>query len=231
MKKVVYLEGETELAFVHQLLRTHYGGEWTRFRIQIILLDPRAKISLPSDFGSKDAPDEFLLICAGSHESVVSKINENIQRHLEEGFEIVVGLKDVYGERYIKLAGHRINQRKIVELICAQREALESNQSALYFAIMEIEAWMLGMPSFLQREFPGINLPYTSDPQVEICHPSAKLKQSLNAVNVPYGKHTDEVLSLVSKIKKEDFEELYTSPRCASFREFYECLFGEVGGK
>ena len=66
MKKVIYLEGETELAFVYQLLTTHYDGDWTRFRMQSILLDPRARINLPSDYGSEDAPDEFLLICAGS---------------------------------------------------------------------------------------------------------------------------------------------------------------------
>ena len=231
MKKVIYLEGETELAFVYQLLMTHYDEEWTRFRMQIILLDPRARMNLPSDYGLEDAPDEFLLICTGSDESVISKINENARRHLEAGYEIVVGLKDVYGERYIKSTGHRINQRKITELICAQRDALDCNKSALYFAIMEVEAWILGLQSFLQREFPGIELPYENDPQEEICHPFAKLRQALNAVNIPYDKHIDEVLSLVSKIKKEDFVELYTSSLCVSFKEFYDCLFKKVEAK
>lgn len=69
---------------------------------------------------------------------------------------LVLGLRDMYSTQYIKDAG----KREIVETVSQQhiesvREALVEIEGGAYvdfhFAIMEVEAWFLGMSGFAEK--------------------------------------------------------------------------------
>lgn len=229
MKKVVYVEGVTELVFVYNLVCTHYDYDGSRVRIRIINLDPVAGLQIPADYGTDNAPDYFQIVCSGGDSGVISRIKERYHGHVEAGFDIVVGLKDVYGKAYINIAGHYLDEEKVSQLIEIQREQLcQEVKASLCFAIMEIEAWLLGMDVFLKREFPGITIDSEVNPETTYVHPYDIIHEAFSSVGVQFEKHWGNILAILGRISKEDFERLYASPLCKSFNVFYDVLFGMV---
>lgn len=227
MKKVVYVEGVTELVFVYNLLCTHYNFDGTKVQIHNINLDPVAGLQIPADFGIKDAPDYYQLVCVAGDSGVVSNMKERYQGHIDAGFEVIVGLKDVYGNAYTRLAGHKYKTAAVSRLVTCQRELLsESEKAHLCFAIMEVEAWILGMSDYLNREYPRIKLHTDSDPETAYVHPYKILYDAFNEVGVQFEKHWGDILAVLGRIRKEDFEQLYNSNHCASFKAFYNVLLG-----
>ena len=227
MKKVVYVEGVTELVFVYNLICTHYVYDGNLFQIHNVNLDPIAGLEIPADFGQPDAPDYYQLVCAGGDGSVISAIKERYRGHIDAGFEIVVGLKDVYGRPYTSLAGHVYDSEKVEKLIGIQKSQLSAEkQASLCFAIMEVEAWMLGMKIFLEREYSNLSLPEGIDPETTYVHPYEDLHTAFNSIGVKFEKHWGDILAVMNKMTKEDFESLYASPDCASFNVFFELVLG-----
>lgn len=226
MKKVIYVEGVTELVFVYNLICTHYDYDGNRVKIQLVNLDPVAGLQIPADFGLSTASDFFQIVCAGGDSSVISRIQERYQGHIDAGFEIIVGLKDVYGEAYVSLAGHRLEDDKVKQIIEIQRKQLINERNALLcFAIMEVEAWILGMRHFLEREFPGMLYDKSVNPEKAFVHPYDIIHEAFAGVGVQFNKHWGDILSVIGKMSKNDFEELYHDANCHSFTVFYDTLF------
>ena len=228
MKKVVYVEGVTELVFVYNLICTHYGYDGNQFQIHSINLDPVAGLEIPADFGLSDAPNYYQLVCAGGDGSVISAIKQRYKGHIDAGFEIVVGLKDVYCQAYTSMAGHEYDGEKVEKLISIQKSQFSSEvHASLCFAIMEVEAWILGMKSFLVREYPEIGQSEEDiDPETTYVHPFEDIHTSFKSIGVRFEKHWSDILAVMNKMTKEDFDSLYASPHCASFNVFYELVLG-----
>lgn len=227
MKKVVYVEGVTELVFVYKLICTHYGYGGNLFQIHNVNLDPIAGREIPADFGQPDAPDYYQLVCAGGDGGVISAIKERYKGHIDAGFEIVVGLKDVYGRAYTSLAGHVYDSEKVKKLIGIQKSQLSAEkQASLCFAIMEVEAWILGMRRFLEREYSNLSLSEGIDPETTYVHPYKDIHTAFNSIGVRFEKHWGDILAVMNRMTKEDFDSLYASPCCTSFNAFYELVLG-----
>ena len=226
MKKVVYVEGVTELVFVYNLVCTHYEYDGSRVQIHNIDLDPIAGLQIPADFGLTDAPDYFQIVCVGGDSKVISKMKERYQGHISTGFDIIVGLKDVYGDAYVSLAGHQMDEKIVAQLMAIQREQLAQEQKAiLCYAIMEVESWILGMTDFLSREYSLMAVERDVNPETKFVHPYNVLHDGFGAIGVQFEKHWGDILSVLNKVTKDDFEQLYASVNCHSFNEFYDVLF------
>lgn len=107
----------------------------------------------------------------------------------------------------------------------------------LCFAVMEIEAWILGMWSIFERidarltetklkEILGVKS--FPNPETEYVHPAAKVKTIYEEIGKTYKKEINEIKNLCNKIEPEDLQALYDSDRCASFNEFYDVLTGVI---
>lgn len=226
MKKVIYVEGEAELVFVYQLIITHYQYQGTLFYLQTVNLNQRSGVQLASHYGNVNAPDYFQLVCVGGDTRVVSKLSEDYDRLINEDFDVIVGLRDIYSEAYTSIAGHNMDLGVVHQLIEGQRGVLKPfPKVSLCFSIMEVEAWIIGMYPFLKRKYPGIGLGHICDPQKECVHPFNELKCALNRMGVSFNKHWRDFISIMDQITREDFEELYSSPCCLSFNEFYDKVF------
>lgn len=229
MKKVVYVEGVTELVFVYNLICTHYYYNGAQVQVHNINLDPVAGLQIPADFGTQDAPDYYQLVCVGGDSGVVSYMKERYKGHVDAGFDVIVGLKDVYGSAYTRLAGHEYKTAEINRLVAGQKEQLAEHERAhLCFAIMEVEAWILGMNDSLVRSYPEIKLQADSDPETAYVHPYKVLHDALGAVGVQFEKHWGDILAVLNRFSKENFEQLYHSAHCSSFKVFYDVLFGRT---
>ena len=60
----------------------------------------------------------------------------------------------------------------------------------------------------------------------ELVHPYKILYDAFNEVGVQFEKHWGDILAVLGRIRKEDFEQLYNSNHCASFKVFCDVLFG-----
>lgn len=227
MKKVVYLEGITELVFVYRLICTHYDYDVTRVQVHCINLDPNSKFELPAHYGIQEAPDYFQLICASGDSGVISQMRERYEGHIEAGYEVVVGLKDVFGKEYTQLAGHKLDTEKVKRIISIQHRVFaEESRVKLCFAIMEVEAWVLGMTGFLSREYPQMKLNNEVDPEMTYVHPYKDIHMAFSSIGVPFEKHWGDIISVFNRIQKADFDQLYASDYCASFNSFFDVLLG-----
>lgn len=64
-----------------------------------------------------------------------------------------------------------------------------------------------------------------SDPQTTYFHPYAKLEDVFKSIGKSYSKHWREIKEIIFKLNWTDFETLYNSGKCQSFREFYDSVF------
>lgn len=238
MKVAIYVEGITEAGFVYQLIGEKYQWDWTKVRLECLNLDPSDAADDLRDIGIENAPNYFLIYDSCTDTSVASDIRERFQSHKDQGFDKVVGLRDVFSKNYIELYGRNYNVQHITDFIHDIQEPFllldNTGFIQIRFAIMEIEAWLLALSSVFQKvdgaldanrlkESVGIDI--NDDPQVAYFHPYSKLEEIFKSVGKTYSKHWREIKEIVFKLKWKDFEVLYNSGKCQSFRDFYDSVF------
>lgn len=238
MKVAIYVEGITEAGFVYQLIGEKYQWDWSKVQIECINLDPKEAANDIRDIGIEGAPDYFLIYDSGSDTSVVSDIREKFQGHRNQGFDKVVGLRDVYSDNYIALYGRKLDSQNISEFIediqNPFKELDKTDFIRVRFAIMETEAWLLALSDVFQRIDNHLDANYllnnagvdvNNDPQTTYFHPYAKLEDVFSSIGKSYSKHWREIKDIVFKLTWTDFEQLYRSGRCISFKSFYDAIF------
>lgn len=237
MKKAIFVEGLSEMAFVYQMLLTHYDSDWTQIRIDCFNLHNVETTPKPDDYGMENAPNQFLLRNVGNDESVVSCLLEDFNRLHEKGYEQIVGLRDVYGENYKKQYGHSLKKDDIATFMEGMKDVLgNSAEVKLHFAIMEVESWMLAIAA--RHTFSVIDSRLSSDwikknggvdveksLEYSVFHPAVVLSNVMKSVGKEYSKHWDDIKKIIFKLEKEDFEELYRSKKNSSYCEFYDTIF------
>ena len=239
-KLAVFVEGQTELIFVREFLK-----QWYNYDVDIVGFD--CYNLLANEFcdtsykhGSENSENYFFLVNVGNDGSVLSSILGRMRFLQNKGFQLVVGLRDMYSKQYIKDAG----KREIIDAVSQQHiesvkgilQSLENGHIVdFHFAIMEVEAWLLGIPRFLEKvdkrltldnvmQNTGINL--KEDPEKTVFHPAAELGRIYSSVGKQYDKHQSDIFAIMSKLTNDDFIELIQSGKCQAFKAFAESLLG-----
>lgn len=238
MKVAIYVEGITEAAFVYQLIKEHYQSDWTAFRLECLNLDPQEAAKDLRDYGDEASSDYFLIYDSCSDIAVSTDIKDRIDRHLAEGFDKVVGLRDVYSEAYKSLYPKQFSETSVSTFIQDITEALavydKGGLIRLRFAIMEIESWLLAVDGLFQRIDKRIDVKWLQnkakinvkkDPEKEYFHPYSHLEDIYKSISRTYGKHWDAIKELIFKLTQTDFDTLYQSGKCNSFRDFHDAIF------
>ena len=129
-----------------------------------------------------------------------------------------------------------LRDRRILEMHSAQMDAINAKDCdcRLHFAIMEYEAWMLALieqyvvskKKNLEDLCKQLNIDKDADPETDIYHPYPLVRKIFQACNEDYHKHGKESLSFLSSLKRDDYEKLRQSGRCASFSKFLDSLLG-----
>lgn len=230
MRKVaVYVEGMTELVFVYHCIQAYYQFDWTAFHLDYVSVSPSDRIGLVNPYGDETAENQYLLYNCGSDDSVIPTMKDRFRAHLQQGYDRIIGLQDVYGARYFDVykAGHQQIEWDKVNAMIHDLETTVSLLDAsgtmqIRFSIMEIEAWILAMPDLLAECFPGCSMGelLAVNPEVTFVHPFNKL-----SFLVPYAKNFSTVEGIFSKITQSHIDTLLQSGKCPSFARFYDCLF------
>lgn len=240
MKKVViFVEGNTELIFVREYLRKRFEFEYEDLEIECRKRQFKRFDEVPFQIPNPNAKFHFRIIDSGSDVKVLDDILEDEQRLYNLGYQKIIGLRDMYSENYIKIVEQSrviqtdINQKFIdVSQERINQKAKNPDSISFCFAIMEVEAWLLGIgaiwekkgiPNQMILEELGQDLSII-DPEIMFFHPAREVEKILAIAEENYDKHAKEVESLVGKITKQNFETLFESNKCNSFKQFVAAL-------
>lgn len=237
-KVAVFVEGQTELIFVREfLVKWHsYDANVIGFDCYNLLNDEFCDTSYK--YGSEDSGNYYMLVNVGNDASVLSKILSRMKYLVNKGYQVVIGLRDMYSTQYIRdVKGRWIDSQTNKMYIEAAQEQIAENPNAqmirFHFAIMEIEAWFLGMHKFLESLNDKLtpqfiqqlnNIDLSADPEMTIFHPAAELGKIYALIGKQYDKHISDISSIMSKLSIDDFKNLMSSGKCQTFKAFAESL-------
>jgi len=233
----IFAEGQTELIFIRHFLLKVLDPSKISFECHELLAHKLSNV--PYSYSNPSAEIHFLILEVHGDEAVLSSIKEREKRLIEEsGYERIIGLRDMYSDYYVKRSPGVINDQ-VSGLIIQQNnktigDMTYSDRIKLYFAIMEVEAWFLGMYTLFQKIHSVLTIEYirqnlkidlkTFDPQKEFYRPSDQVRSIFQLCGGEYKKKRDEIESICSNIESSDFDAARENNRCARFDAFYKEL-------
>lgn len=230
-KCVVFVEGQAEQIFVREMLLRRFCWDATQMCVRCYKLNAEQLESAEYDYGEDNAPHVFQLINAGGDNKVLSAMIARADGMKSAGFEMIVGLRDMYSKAYRELSANAVSEDLNREFIEAAEETIEgaglSDCMKIHFAIMEVETWMLALLDKWKGELAeeDIALYFDSESSMEtIFHPAVVMKDVTTLLGDPYEKHKDQVNAIMASVEWTDYWELYESNRCPSFNSFLDTL-------
>lgn len=233
-KVAIFVEGQSELIFIRHFLPLVLG--WDKISFECLELYANKTKQVPHKHTNEDAETHFFILNVGNDEKVLSVIKERENVFFQLGYEKIIGLRDMYSGEYRKRSPGRIRgtvTRAFVEN--AHKEIAKMSEPAkikIHFAIMELEAWFLGMYDIFELFNPVLSINYieenlgfnlkTIDPQVTFFKPADTVDDILQLVSLRYKKSYDDVERICSKIEKAGFSNAFENGRCDSFKTFYD---------
>jgi hypothetical protein len=156
MKKIaVFVEGQTELIFVREYLLKWF--EYSNISIDCYNLFSDKLHQTKYPFPNPDVDFHYQIINVGSDARVLSQMLKREKRLRNAGFSLIIGLRDMFSDDYKKVSATRGVQASINQRFIAgadnqiQARAVDPSSFSLCWAIMEIEAWMLGLCHFFEK--------------------------------------------------------------------------------
>lgn len=242
MKKfAIFTEGQSELIFVRQLLLKLVDA--SKMSLQCLeLLSHRLS---DAEFEHRcPAPEVFfLLVDVHGDEGVLSSIKEREINLIEKGkYEKIIGLRDMYCAQYRKKSPGKIDDR-VSAMIIENCELVVQNMRyndriKVFFAVMELEAWFLGMYNLFTRISSLLSVSYIKDntmidlkdvdPEREFYRPSHELNVVLNLCGMEYKKKKGEIENIGKNMVATDFIDARENARCEHLGKFLEEIKGTV---
>lgn len=240
MKYAVYVEGKAEMLFVADVLQKYSGyiPEKVGFRCITLNNDTFSYVNYPIQ-GDESSAHFYQIVNVNNDNLVVSKLRNDIPRLVEQGFEVILGLRDVYGDLYKSLVKDQVVDRGVIaQMHAAQSSQITSDMAVtrLHFTIMEYEAWMLALIEnfVVSRGFSietiekQLNIDLHSDIEATVFHPTKLVQKIYGLLDESYHKHESDQMSFLSTLQREDYEALRHSCRSASFGKFLDSLLDNV---
>lgn len=182
------------------------------------------------DYGNEDATNYFLIINAGNDNKVLSVILRRYAGFIAQGYQAVIGLRDMYSRIYRELSPSvvdaKVNQ-EIITTVYKQLEEAGMSRAKVCFAIMEVETWMLALIDKWSGTITEADIKKYFNPNgslEDIYHPTEIVKAITSTSGITYDKHSSQVNSIMANIGWEDYLMLYNSNRCPSFNTFADSL-------
>jgi len=190
------------------------------------------------DYLNPSAEINFLIVNVGQDEKVLSIIKEREANLIRKGFERIIGLRDMYSEEYSKRSPNEINDIVTMSFIKGWNSTIQKmsdpSKIRMHIAIMELEAWFLGIYDIFKRINSILSVEYIEnelgfnladiDPQTEFFKPAEEVNRIFQLVGLQYKKKEHDVESICSNINNDDLYNSFKNGRCSRFKDFYEEL-------
>ncbi len=232
MKIAIFVEGQTEATFIRNMLSLVLGHDKISCDITTLSRGTRTPYSIVNP----TAQHEYVILIAPGDSSVLSSMLERYPRLIAEGYDRVVGLRDMYGEAYRKVATKV--DRAIIQKFCDGSNAQLASVTPpdkihFHFAIMELEAWFLAMPGLFQGVDHSLTVSQIKDKggidlaviKVEdIFHPAKTVGEIFDIVGKQYKKTESDAEAITAKLAKDAIEDLVVTNNSPSFTDFYRSI-------
>lgn len=218
MRKVaLFVEGQAECIFVRDFLQKWYVYDDSQLGIVCYTLIEDDLLPFNRSCGNKESENFFQIINVNNDNRALGYLLDNAQSLSSKGYSLIVGLRDMFSEKYKKIVKDHtihpeINKRFIDAAYQEIAQSAHAGMISFHYAVMEIEAWML-----------ALLCPDGPDPEISYFHPFAEMESRRS-----YKKTESDVESVCSCFKKEDYISLLNSGRCHSFFDFVNALVGPL---
>lgn len=244
----IFVEGQAEQIFLRELFRKIIAP-LVDYDIAFDCIKFHAKKDerVPYRFGDTlNAAFVFYIYNVEGDYQVVKQVSKRAAAMLQGGkLNFVIGLQDIYNPQHYpaqyKEPNAEVNQKFKEEKRNTILKTIKNNPALkdkiyLCFAVMELEAWFLGMwqifkkidhrlsKSALQQLLPGL-----PDPETTYLHPTVQMNTIFESIHRAYNKHEKQIETICNKIELTDIIQLYHSGYCASFKEFCNTLIQATG--
>jgi hypothetical protein len=240
IKVAIFTEGQTEMIFLRRYI-------FLSFDISKVSFDCFQLYSnnlVPVRF-SYEAPDPsiyFLIVDVKGDETVVSAIRERGLNLIKKGYDIIIGIRDLYCAEYknrsLGSIDDEISKKFIESCNTVLRETIALEKYIILFAIMEIEAWFLGMYNIFYKINNGLTLETilsklnidlkNVDPQKEFYRPSKEIDRIFNLIGISYSKSLNFIEMFTSHMETDDFQNAVENGRCENFKILQDKLEGLI---
>ena len=236
MKKIaIFAEGQSESIFTRYLLGNIF--DYNLISFECLKLHAGNFQPVPFKYNNPNANLHFLIINVQGDGNVVSAIKEREKKLIDDGYDRIIGLRDMYSEEYDKHSGGCIKPEITKKFIDGHNIIVSqmSSPKKIYicFSIMEIEAWFLSINNIFERihssltiEFinQNLNIDISKINPEEIFHPANIIKNIYQLCGMKYDKSENDIENIVSKISIEDILDSLDKVKCSSFNSFFELL-------
>ena len=234
MRKIaIFVEGQTELIVVREFLLKKF--EYTNIDLICRTLFKNSTIH-PAEFDVLNANAEYhyQIINVGNDNAVLSRILKREKYMWNAGYVKIIGLRDMYSKKYREesqvidqVTNHMfINGAKTTIV----NKAIDSNKITVCFAIMETEAWFLGLNNIFEELNPaltnvnilnslGIDLE-NDNPESTHYHPATTISNIYGLIGRSYKKKKSDIEAICKLATKNKYDELLSSNKCPSFSHF-----------
>jgi len=235
----IFAEGQTELIFIRHFLLKLLDP--SKLSLECYELVSHQLFTVPYQYPNPSAEIHFLILNVHGDEGVLSSIKEREKKMIEEsGYDRIIGLRDMYCYEYVKRSPGVINNEISNLIIHRQNQTVgdmkHSDRIKLFFAIMEIEAWFLGMYNLFKKinsvltvqhieQKLGIDLT-TTDPQKQFYRPTDQVNDIFLLCEGEYKKKQGEIESICSNMDCSDFDTARENNRCSCFDDFFQEIIG-----
>jgi len=234
MRKVaIFTEGQGEQIFVCELLLRVVSYE-VALSIECLQLRAGNFQKARPNYPNPNSTVHYLIVDVGNDEKVISAISERHENFISIGYDVIIGLRDMYSQEYRKRS-RIIDDSVTNSFISKHYETIQgmSNPDKIFicFAIMELESWLLSMYRLLERFNPTLNCEHIErelgfdlskiNPETKFFHPAMDLADILLLAGKTYKKSKDQMESILSHMVREDIDDaLEEGRRSKSFDLF-----------
>lgn len=115
MEKIaIFVEGQTELVFVYNYLLAKYNKQDLSITTEKVYADFNTE-PLDYVFHWTNPTVEFFIYDAGSDEAVLKRLIQRLPFLRKSNFTKIIGLRDMYGDKYKKVAKQSIINNDIIQ--------------------------------------------------------------------------------------------------------------------
>jgi hypothetical protein len=226
-----FVEGQTEALFVERLIteivseknvhlefRVGHGGRQSSRSFVQGRIQPKNK-------PMAEALVYVLIYISQNDNRVASDVRDQYDSLVQQGFEGIIGLRDVYPE----VALSEVNKLRRMLLFGQKTKPFPPT---MLLAIMEIEAWFIAEHGHFQRLDPRLNeamlaaplgAPLSTLNVEDLPHPAETLAQIYQQVGLGYGKTQAQVTRTLDAL---DFDALYLdiAPRVPELKRLCDVI-------
>ncbi len=239
IKTAIFVEGQTELIFIREYLLKTLDYQNIHVECYTLFTDSSFNVTEYS-FPNENADFYFQVINVGNDNAVLTRILRREQYLWNQGFHRIFGIRDMYSKDYREVVQNAtISEEVNLKFMEGAGKTIldKAHKPAnihFHFAIMETEAWILGLNNCFQYLHPDLSIEAINtaagtnvdevDPEKTFFHPAAIIEKIYSLVNREYNKSNGDINVIMSHIQKPDFIQLSQSGKCQSFNNLHQTL-------